>query len=162
MKATHKVLGLLLCGSLFLGCKENKGAKELVTAPIEFTKEAEVFLTKPSGDTIKQLQIEIADNDYERETGLMYRETLQPDQGMLFIFKNEQPRGFYMKNTYIPLDLVFLNSKNKVISISKNAKPKSMESILSEKPAKYVLEINAGSAEAWNLQVGDSLILRRE
>lgn len=156
-------LSLLLAGSLLTGCKDNPASvKEVSTEAITFKKEAEAYLTKPEGDTIKHLQIEIADDDYQRETGLMYRESMEEDQGMLFIFDNEEPRGFYMKNTNIPLDLIFLNSKNKVVSISKNAQPKSMETIPSEVPAQYVLEINAGLSDQWEIAVGDSLILKRD
>lgn len=161
MRPNNFLLCLFLCGIFFLGCKENKESKQIETAPVEFTQEAEVYLVKSSGDTIKQLQIEISDNDYERETGLMYRKDMQENQGMLFIFDEEQPRGFYMKNTYIPLDIIFLDAAKEIVSFSKNAEPQSMETILSGKPAKYVLEINAGLADEWNLEVGDRLILNR-
>ena len=154
---------LFLTGILVTGCKEKPEAQpQDIAEPISFTKEAEAYLTKPSGDTVQFLHLEIADDDYQRETGLMYRESMQQDQGMLFIFENEQPRGFYMKNTNIPLDLIFLNAENKIVSISKNAKPKSLETIPSEVPAQYVLEVNAGLSDQWDLQVGDSLILNRE
>lgn len=153
-------LSLLIIGGFFVGCKEeNKSSKEVTISSIEFKKEGEVYLIKPSGDTIQQLEIEIADDDYQRETGLMYRTSMKEDRGMLFIFENEEPRGFYMKNTIIPLDLIFLNANNKIVSISKNAIPQSLETIPSKVPAKYVLEINAGLSEKWNLKVGDSLIL---
>ncbi len=157
-------MSLLMIGGFFMGCKEesNKPPKEVTTAPIEFKKEGEVYLTKPSGDTLQHLQVEIADDDYQRETGLMYRTGMKEDQGMLFIFEDEQPRGFYMKNTHIPLDLIFLDSQNKVVSIAENAKPQSMETIPSNVPAQYVLEVNAGLTEHWNLEVGDSLILLRK
>lgn len=153
---------LLLVGILSTGCKDKpENQPQDISEPISFTKEAEAYLTRPGGDTIQFLQLEIADDDYQRETGLMYRESMEQNQGMLFIFENEAPRGFYMKNTNIPLDLIFLNSQNKIVSITKNAKPQSLETIPSEVPAQYVLEINAGLSDDWNLQVGDSLILKR-
>lgn len=157
-------LSLLIFGGFFMSCKENtsEAGKEVTAVAVEFKKEAEIYLTKPEGDTIQHLDIEIADDDYQRETGLMYRQDMQDDRGMLFIFEDEQPRGFYMKNTDISLDLIFLNAQNKIISISNNAQPRSMATIASEGPAQYVLEINAGLADQWNLQPGDSLILNRE
>ena len=156
-------LSLLLIGGFFLACKdESKPEKEVTTAPIEFKKEGEVYLTKPSGDTLQHLQVEIADDDYQRETGLMYRTSMKEEQGMLFMFEDEQPRGFYMKNTNIPLDIIFLNSENKIVSITRNAKPRSLETIPSNEPAQYVLEVNAGLTDQWNLEVGDSLILLRK
>ena len=156
-------LSLLLFGGFFVGCKENKiNNKEVKAAPVEFTKEAEAYLTGPAGDTLQHLELEIADDDYQRETGLMYRHKMAENRAMLFIFKEEEPRGFYMKNTYIPLDILFLDHNNKVIKIARNAEPQNLETILSEAPAQYVLEINAGLAERWNLEEGDSLILRKE
>ena len=146
-----------------MSCREQESSeKQINTAPIEFKKEGEAYLTDASGDTLQHLQIEIADDDYQRETGLMYRTGLKENHGMLFIFEDEQPRGFYMKNTNIPLDLVFLDAENRIVSISNHARPQSLETIPSKVPAKYVLEINAGLAENWNLQVGDSLILNRD
>lgn len=156
-----QIICLLLAAGLLTGCKNKSETKSIDNTAIEFTKEGEVYLTGTAGDTLKHLEIEIAETPYERETGLMYRESLEQEQGMLFIFENEEPRGFYMKNTYIPLDLIFLNSNNKIISIQREAQPESLETIPSEKPARYVLEINAGLADEWNLQVGDSLILNR-
>ena len=155
------LLILLLAVNFLTGCKDDKPAQEITTPQIQFKKEAEVYLVKPEGDTIQHLDIEIADDDYQRETGLMYRKSMAEDRGMLFIFEDEQPRGFYMKNTYIPLDLIFLDSRNKIVSIAKNAKPEVLETIPSEVPAQYVLEVNAGMADLWNLQVGDSLILKK-
>ena len=156
-------LSLLICSSFLTGCKDKpQASKEITTEPISFTQEAEAYLVKPAGDTVQHLKLEIADDDYQRETGLMYRQSMDEDQGMLFIFENEQPRGFYMKNTHIPLDLIFLDSKNKIVSITKDAQPESLETIPSNAPAQYVLEINGGLSDQWNLAVGDSLILNRD
>lgn len=156
-------MSLLITGSLLTGCKDKPEAtKEIATEPVTFKQEAEAYLVKPEGDTIRHLKLEIADDDYQRETGLMYRQSMEADQGMLFIFENEEPRGFYMKNTYIPLDLIFLDSQNKIVSIAKDAKPESLETIPSNVPAQYVLEINGGLSDQWNLVVGDSLILNRD
>ena len=153
---------LLFFGIIFSGCKnEDKPARVITTPEIEFKKEAEVYLVKPEGDTVQYLEVEIADDDYQRETGLMHRRSMEDNRGMLFMFEDEQPRGFYMKNTYIPLDLIFLNSRNQIVSIAKNAKPEDPSTIPSEVPAQYVLEVNAGMTDLWNLQVGDSLILKK-
>lgn len=160
IKRNH-ILYLLLTTGLLTACQDKPESQTIDSTPIEFTREGEIYLTRASGDTLKHLEIEIAETPYERETGLMYRTGLERDQGMLFIFENEELRGFHMKNTYIPLDLIFLNADNKIVSIQKEARPESRETIPSERPARYVLEINAGLADDWNLQVGDSLILNR-
>lgn len=156
-------LSLLLFGGFFVGCKEKSAdQKEVKAAPIEFKKEAEAYLTRPTGDTLQHLELEIADDDYQRETGLMYRRKMAEDRAMLFIFEEEAPRGFYMKNTYIPLDIIFLDHNNKIIKIARNAEPQNLQTITSDAPAQYVLEINAGLADQWQLQEGDSLILKQE
>ncbi|MGB7785510.1 MAG: DUF192 domain-containing protein [Salinimicrobium sp.] len=153
-------MSLLIFGGFFMGCKEKTAdQKEVKSAPIEFKREAEAYLTKPTGDTLQHLELEIADDDYQWETGLMYRHKMAENRAMLFIFEDEAPRGFYMKNTYIPLDIIFLDHNNKIINIARNAKPQDLQTLTSEAPAQYVLEINAGLANQWNLQKGDSLIV---
>ena len=161
MVRKYSLLSLLLLGGFFMSCKQDgqSPVKQVKTAPIEFKKEGDVYLTNTAGDTLTHLEVEIADDAYQRETGLMYRESLQENRGMLFIFETEAQRGFYMKNTYIPLDLIFLDANLEVVSIAKEATPKSLETIPSNGPAQYVLEVNAGLSDTWNLKPGDKLVL---
>ena len=91
-----------------------------------------------------RLDIEIADDEYQTQTGLMYRKSMNTNEGMLFIFKDEAPRAFYMKNTQFALDIIFINSNKKVVSIQKNAQPLNLKPLASEGEAQYVLEVNAG------------------
>ena len=79
------------------------------------------------------------------------------NQAMLFIFSDEKIRSFYMKNTLIPLDIIYLNALKQVINIKKNATPLDEQSIPSIAPAQYVLEINAGLSDQWKLKVGDQI-----
>lgn len=150
----------LMAGSL-LSCGDDQKESAIETPPIEFTKEGELNLLK-DGEVIKTLDIEIAETVYERETGLMYRDSMEDDQGMLFIFTNEAERSFHMKNTYIPLDLIFYNRDSTVVSISENARPRDETSIPSNAPAQYVLEINAGKAGEWNIETGDKMRFMRD
>ena len=148
---------ILSVGLIFPSCKEKPKQVNNQTE-ITFTKEGELSLfSKPSDSLIKQLDIEIADNEYERETGLMHRSSMKNNQGMLFIFKNSQPRYFYMKNTHIPLDIIYLSSDMKIVSFQNDAKPMNETSLPSNASAQYVLEINGGLATQWNLKVGDSI-----
>ena len=78
-------------------------------------------------------------------------------QGMLFVFDDVSQRFFYMKNTKIPLDLIYLNENKSIVSFHENAQPFDESSLPSNFPAKYVLEINAGLIETWSLSVGDSI-----
>ena len=148
------VIILLLC--LVVSCKEEQKNITPSQQDISFTKEGELQLLKKSTDSIiVTLDIEFAKTEYETQTGLMYRKMMETNQGMLFIFKDEQPRSFYMKNTFIPLDIIYLNTKKEIVSIQKNAKPLNEMSLPSEKPAMYVLEVNAGLSDVWNLTLGD-------
>ncbi|NRA93933.1 MAG: DUF192 domain-containing protein [Psychroserpens sp.] len=135
--------------------KSNTSVKQVV---IKFKKEGELQLKKANSDSlVATLDIEIADDEYSTQTGLMYRSSMANDQGMLFIFPNTQFRSFYMKNTQIPLDIIFISEDLNIASIQKNAKPMDETSLPSEAPAKYVLEVNAGLSDIWNLDKGDRI-----
>ncbi|MHA7059983.1 DUF192 domain-containing protein [Aquimarina sp. M1] len=144
-------------------CKEATD-KKIVTEEIKFTKEGElsVFNLQDSIPShVIDLDIEIADNDYERETGLMYRKAMEEKRGMLFVQENFRPQSFYMKNTLIPLDIIYIDDQFKIVSFQKNAKPLDETSLPSGKPSKYILEINAGLSDEWNLKVGDSISFKK-
>ena len=155
------ILSAILTASLLSSCKDDETEAPIETEEITFTKEGEATLLKPNGDTIQQIDIEIADNSYERQTGLMYRESMEDDQGMLFIYDNEAPRAFYMKNTYIPLDIIYFASDSTAVSFQKNAQPQDETSLPSGEPAQFVLELNAGLADDWNIEVGDKIDFER-
>lgn len=148
------ILGVTI---LNVSCKEDK---KVTITPIEilFKKEGELKLYKSKTDSIiKALDIEIADNEYDRETGLMYRPSMKDQDAMLFIFPEETPRAFYMKNTQIALDIIYIGKDNTIVSIVKKAQPMNETSLLSYKPAMYVLEVNAGLSDKWQLKEGDSI-----
>ena len=111
---------------------------------------------------IATLDIEIADNEYKTQIGLMYRNSMEKDQAMLFVFPDEQRRAFYMKNTEIPLDIIYFNSKKELLSIKENARPHDETLLPSDSPAQYVLEVNAGLSKLWNLEEGDTFEFTRE
>jgi uncharacterized protein len=118
-----------------------------------FKKEGELIFTKNQ----QKISIEIADNDQETTQGLMYRRAMPDSCGMLFIFPNSEPRTFWMKNTYIPLDILFLDEAKKIITIQANRIPFSEEQIPSYENAKYVLEVNAGYCQRKGIQKGDGV-----
>ena len=100
-------------------------------------------------------QVEIAADDASREQGLMFRKYLPADRGMLFEFDKEAIQTFWMKNTPLSLDLVFIDGHGKVVTIAANAEPESEAIIASSAPSKAVLELNAGAAAAIGLKDGD-------
>jgi hypothetical protein len=158
MKRTIFALFLLLFFILIHTACREKTREVIETEPISFNKEGELLFFTAGTDTAKvQLDIEIADNDYETQTGLMYRDAMTEHQGMLFVFPEEAMHSFYMKNTKIPLDILFIGSNQKIASITANAEPYNESGISSRLPVKYVLEINAGLVARWGLQLGDSI-----
>ena len=124
---------------------------------ISFTKEGHLTIMDNLGQPKAQFYIEFARDDYERETGLMYRKTMKDNQAMLFIFQDEQPRYFWMKNTYMPLDIIYINTGKKIVNIAKNAQPMDETSLPSRLPAQYVLEIKAGLSDDYALKKGDKV-----
>jgi len=137
------------------GCKESNKTKS-ITKEVTFTKEGELKLKKAENDSlIKLLDLEIAETEYETQTGLMYRHSMEDNQAMLFIFKETKPRSFYMKNTEFSIDILFINNNKEIVTIHKKAKPYDKSSLPSEGPIKYVLEINAGLSDVWGLKKGD-------
>jgi len=138
----------------------NKGGEMGFSNPLpnsNFTKEGELELYNKQDSLIVKLDIEIADDNAQTTRGLMYRRSMGEKQGMLFIFPREEVRSFWMKNTYIPLDLIFLDTNRHIVHIHEAAQPKSEQSIPSIEPAKYVLEVNEGFSARYFLEVGDSM-----
>jgi hypothetical protein len=139
----------------FSNCKEN-AEKKVLTKEVTFTKEGTLSLKKSTNDSIvAKLDIEIADDGYQTETGLMYRKSMERNHGMLFIFEEERQRSFYMKNTEFAIDIIYINSAKEVVNVQKNAKPFDPTSLPSDGPVLYVLEVNAGLSDLWNLEKGD-------
>ena len=99
--------------------------------------------------------VEIADTDAARERGLMYRKELPPGRGMLFDFHREQQVGFWMRNTLIPLDMIFIDGRGRIVSIAQNAKPLSEDVIMSGGPVRAVLEVIGGTARRLGIAPGD-------
>jgi len=117
------------------------------------TKTISIFTERDKIDFV----IEIAENQREKNIGLMYRRHMPDDQGMLFLEEREKRVSFWMKNTYIPLDIIFINSDKEIVNIYKMAKPESLETIYSIKPVKYVLEINGGLCDKLGIGIGNKI-----
>lgn len=105
-----------------------------------------------------RFSIEIARTGTEHSRGLMFRTDLPDDRGMLFVFPNERPRAFWMRNTPTPLDIVYADANGRIISIAANTVPFSTQPIPSDGPAQYVLELLAGTSQMLNIGVGDRLM----
>lgn len=103
-----------------------------------------------------KINAKLAKTESEKQTGLMYVKNLPANEGMLFVH-NKEYVSMWMKNTLIPLDIIFINEKNEIVQIAHMAKPLSLDVISSNSKVKYVLEINGGIARKQNLQIGDKV-----
>lgn len=127
------------------------------TAPT-FKKEGELrFINNTGSDTLAIIDIEIADNDQKTAQGLMYRSSMPENAGMLFLMDSERIQGFWMRNTYIPLDMIFVNKQMEIVTIHPNTTPMRESSYFSTKPALYVVEVNAGFCHKNNINDGDKI-----
>ncbi|MDO9588929.1 MAG: DUF192 domain-containing protein [Brevundimonas sp.] len=110
-------------------------------------------VTTASGE--HRFMVEIADDEAERQRGLMEREPLADDRGMLFQFPDVAERGFWMRNTPSPLDIIYIDPRGRIVSIARNATPYSEDIIPSNGPASGVLELRAGRADEIGARPGD-------
>ncbi|GIT91963.1 hypothetical protein JANAI62_24200 [Jannaschia pagri] len=104
-----------------------------------------------------RFQAELALTPEDHARGLMFRESMPRMAGMLFVYEKTQPLGFWMRNTLIPLDMIFLDATGTVVNVHANAQPLDETVILSDGPARAVLEINGGMAERLGIKAGDQL-----
>lgn len=123
-----------------------------------FVKEGELsFLKANTSDTAAHIAIEVADDDEQRSQGLMYRSSMPDTTGMLFIFEQARPQNFWMKDTKISLDIMYVDEDSVIFMIYKSVMPYSEKSIPSEKDALYVVEVNAGFSNRHNIEQGDRI-----
>jgi uncharacterized protein len=135
---------LLLLGLLVVTSCGREDSSD--TTPVGRTLDYPVtlsFLTE-TGDTISTIQAALADDDQTRSTGLMDVFDMPDNKGMLFIFEDEEPRSFWMANTPIALDIIFVNADKEIVRIQQNTRPYSDRNVVSDYPAMYVVETNAG------------------
>jgi uncharacterized protein len=164
-------LTLLVGVSLFMACKNepansnmpiattttpnapnSRAPKEMPEPP--FVQEGVLDFYGPNGKSIHRISIEVAANSDERQQGLMWRKSMGDDQGMLFIFEYAEPQSFWMRNTYIPLDIIYVSDKLEVVSIQKNCAILNDKPLPSKGAAQYVIEINGGLSDKKGIQPG--------
>ena len=112
----------------------------------------------------KTFSVEVADNDASREHGLMDRTEMAADHGMLFVFDDDVPRAFWMKNTKIPLDMLYFDADRHLVSVQHNVPPCTADpcpAYSSGAPARYVLELNGGEAKKIGVSAGDVIDIHR-
>lgn len=119
-----------------------------------------VFVTE-SGSKLGPIRLEIASTPGERHVGLMYRREMDPNEGMLFIFPKEEMQTFWMKNTYLSLDMLFLDSNLKIVGILDHVTPLTEDQRGVPRPSQFVIELLAGRAQQLGLKEGQRVEFSR-
>lgn len=126
----------------------------MVPARLPLERGAAVVVT-PGGE--RRFKVELAVQDHERQRGLMYRDHLADDEGMLFLFEEQTALSFWMKNTWIPLDMLFIDENLTVAGIVENAEPMTTSSRNPGKPSRFVLEVRGGLSQELGLKAGQQV-----
>lgn len=141
LKHPYLIFLIALAVAACSGPDQDHSGEPVSTRELDFT--AGVTFLSSDERFISSVRVAIADDDHLRSEGLMDVHDLPDDAGMLFIFDRDEPRSFWMANTPIPLDIIFVNSDFEIVRIHRNTPPYSHQSFRSEEPAKYVVEVNA-------------------
>jgi uncharacterized membrane protein (UPF0127 family) len=128
---------------------------------VAFTKQGELRFLDKKDNLLSAVDIEIADDDAKRTQGLMYRDSMAENQAMLFVLLDEREQSFWMKNTVMSLDIIYVNAKNQIITTQKYTVPYSEDSVPSNGPAKFVVEVIAGFCDRHSIKPGDHIEWRR-
>jgi uncharacterized membrane protein (UPF0127 family) len=126
-----------------------------------FRHDGQVVFSSQTGARLSEIAVEIADRDESRTQGLMGRTMLQEDRGMLFLFDDSEPRSFWMANTPLPLDIIFVGPDYRIVKIHRSTSPFSEESLESGAAARYVVEVNGGYCARHGVSEGDRIEWRR-
>ncbi|PKG41498.1 hypothetical protein CXF67_15240 [Psychroflexus sp. MES1-P1E] len=156
-----KILVVLNVISVLFSCQTDKNRETDLTQAFSFRKDTLLKFVKDMDTLPFTFEIELAQSVYQKETGLMHRKQMKANRGMLFIYENQRERQtFYMKNTFIPLDLIYLNSELEIVDFNLDTKPLSEDYISSEIPSMFVLELNAGQVNQLTIKKGDQVVLK--
>lgn len=122
----------------------------------QFRKDGELaFLSSDKKETIQNIDIEIVKDEAAIQQGLMYRKSMDENRGMLFMMPEMGPQSFWMKNTHISLDIIFINRNRQIVTIHKNTEPFSEKSLPSSQNAQYIVEVNGGYCDKHGIKKGD-------
>jgi uncharacterized protein len=166
-------VALLLASPALTQCKSSVGkdaqapppraaARDAAQGVSGATAQGSRVILEPLGAASVSVRIEIAETPEQRQRGLMFRRQLDPDAGMLFLFEQPQHNTFWMRNTYLPLDLIFITPDWKILGIVENATPQTDDPRSVPGDSQYVLEVNAGFSRAHQLAPGTKVQLLRD
>lgn len=152
MHARYALLALLLltaCANDGADAPPARSADDAIHIP--FRDDGDLVFLDPDGQEVKAIDIEVAEGDSARARGMMQRQSFPENAGMLFLFEREEPQGFYMANTPLSLDIMYVNADSEIVHIAKYTRPYSSETIPSRAPAQYVVETPAGFADTYGI-----------
>ena len=162
MNGIFRGMIILLCGTFVIAGCGNKPQTQQKPISSMFQKEGSLTFLDTEGKTITNIDIEIADTPRDRETGMMGRPSLGDKNGMLFVFEEEQYLSFWMMNTMISLDMLFINADNEIVTIHRSTVPFSKGSYSADAPGLYVLEVNGGFCDRYGIVVGQKVDWKRD
>ncbi len=149
---------LIIIGlAMVYSCKKDRSQSEEEHLSYPFTKEGVLHFADADGNVFKTIDIEFAQTTEETNLGLMDRDSMQDNQGMLFLMPTAQKQTFYMKNTRFPLDLVYISSDSLVVDIQQG-EPYNEQTIPSDTVSQFVLELNKGMALKWGIQENETRV----
>jgi len=151
---TPKKLALILGLTFLLICSCRFADRELFARPASIRLDGKLDFVRSDGSIIVSIDIEIAETAKAHRTGLMRRQSLKPTYGMLFIYKHAALRSFWMHNTPVSLDMIFVDHKGRIIHMAEATIPMSKQKYHSKMPAQYVVEVPAGFVKYFNIEKG--------
>jgi uncharacterized membrane protein (UPF0127 family) len=154
--------GLLLLVGVLVGCGNKTTETQDSVTDVAFSAEGVLDFQRADSTIITRIVIELAETVEEQAQGLMFRRSLPERGGMLFIGSQEEMKSFWMKNTALSLDILFVDSEGEIVNIVKNTPPFSEEFILSTAPAQYVVEVRSGFTDRYAITEADRITWRRE
>jgi len=161
LKRHFLVLGLIGICFLF-SCKKTASPNPEPAPKYEFRQEGTLDIISPEGLKKATFAIEIAEKEEELMQGLKYREKMADNEAMLFIFEYPDIYDFWMQDTYLPLDMLFIATDGTINDIYENAVPFSEERITPRNPHQYVLEVNAGIVKKSGIKTGDKIVWKKQ
>lgn len=153
LAAAFSAIALAACSTQVVS--EQPPGAETIAARHPISGLSVIPLTVTSGETSHRFRVEVAETKEEQARGLMFRTELGPDEGMIFPYDGTRAQGFWMKNTPIPLDIIFIGPDRRISNIAAMTTPYSLESVYSVGPVLGVLELRGGRAAELGIEAGD-------
>ena len=153
---------LMLVVLVAAGCASEDTPQQGVQTDVPFTPEGVLDFVRADSSIITRIVIELAESPEEQAQGLMYRRSLPDRGGMLFVDPEESMRSFWMKNTALSLDILFVDANGEIVNIAKRTTPFSEDFITSTGPAQYVVEVRAGFTDRYGITENDRISWRRQ